>query len=109
MAYIRTYDTRWKRRGKTVRVYRVCWREPERDSFGIATGKFVAQQENYPTRGAAEARRDELNAAKHTNTTGELAEQRKAGMLTFGHCARAWLAAQQLRVRQGQTRHGGRL
>ena len=45
MAYIRTYDTQRKRKGKTVRVYRVCWREPERDSFGLPTGKVVARQE----------------------------------------------------------------
>jgi integrase len=102
MAYIRTYDTQRKRKGNTVRVYRVCWREPERDSFGLPTGKSVAQQENYTTRDVAEARRDELNAAKHTTGTSALAEQRKAGMLTFGHYARAWLAAQ--RVASGKVK-----
>ena len=47
-------------------------------------------------------RRDELNAARHTTGTTALADQRKAGTLTFGQYARAWLAAQQLRVASGK-------
>lgn len=104
MAYIRTYDTKRKRKGKSVRVYRVCWREPERDSFGLPTGKLLAQQENYPTREAAEARRDEINAAKHTNNAAALAERRKAGDLPFGHYAQAWIAAQRVRVASGKIK-----
>jgi integrase len=49
-------------------------------------------------------RRDELNAARHTNTASALADQRKAGKLTFGQYARAWLAAQQVRVASGNLK-----
>jgi integrase len=104
MAHIRSYDTQRKRKGKTVRVYRVVWREPERDPFGLPTGKTVAQQENYPTRELAEARRDELNAARHTTGTTTLAEQRKAGVLTFGHYTQAWLTAQRVKAASGQIK-----
>lgn len=64
----------------------MVWWEEAKDQFGLPTGKSVARQENYPTRELAEARRDELNAARH-NVTGTtvLADQRKAGMLTFGY------------------------
>jgi integrase len=64
----------------------------------------VAQQENYPTRELAEARRDELNAARHTTGTTALAEQRKAGVLTFGHYAQAWLTAQRVKAASGQIK-----
>ncbi|ETZ98699.1 prophage integrase domain protein [Mycobacterium kansasii 662] len=41
------------------------WREPPATNNGPATGKTRARQESCPTREAAEARRDELNNAKH--------------------------------------------
>ncbi|HTX55238.1 MAG TPA: site-specific integrase [Candidatus Baltobacteraceae bacterium] len=104
MAHIRSYDTQRKRKGKTVRVYRVVWREPVRDKFGLPTAKTRARQENYPTREAAEARRDELNAARHTTGISALAEQRKAGDLPFGHYARAWLDAQRVKVASGRVK-----
>lgn len=94
MAYIRSYDTKQKRKGKTVKRYEVCWREPATDpATGLPTGKARARQESYPTRETAEARRDELNHAKHTPSgTADLANQRKAGKETFGYYAAAWLA-----------------
>ncbi|MGE5696634.1 MAG: tyrosine-type recombinase/integrase [Candidatus Sericytochromatia bacterium] len=61
-------------------------------------------QENYPTREAAEARRDELNAARHTTGTSALAEQRKAGEQPFGYYARAWLDAQRVKVASGRVK-----
>jgi hypothetical protein len=64
MAYIRTHDTKLRRKGKVVKTYAVVWREPVRDDFGLPTGQLRARRETYPTREAAEARRDELNAAK---------------------------------------------
>jgi integrase len=104
MAHIRTYETTERRKGKPVRVYRVVWREPVRDKFGLPTTKTRARQENYPTREAAEARRDELNAARHTTGTSALAEQRKAGEQPFGHYARAWLDAQRVKVASGRVK-----
>jgi len=104
MAHIRTYETTERRKGKPVRVYRVVWREPVRDKFGLPTTKTRARQENYPTREAAEARRDELNAARHTTGTSALAEQRKAGEQPFGYCARAWLDAQRVKVASGRVK-----
>ena len=92
MAYIRSYGTKQKRRGKPVTRYEVVWREVATDANGLPiAGKTRARQESYPTREAAEARRDELNAVRHTTGTTALADQRKAGKLTFGHYARAWL------------------
>jgi integrase len=104
MAHIRTYETTERRKGKPVRVYRVVWREPVRDKFGLPTTQTRARQENYPTREAAEARRDELNAARHTTGTSALAEQRKAGEQPFGYYARAWLDAQRVKVASGRVK-----
>ena len=82
MAYIRAHETNAKRKGKVVKRYEVVWREP--------TGK--SRQESYPTREAAEARRDELNAAKHTlGGTTALADARKLARRTFGDYAESWL------------------
>ena len=66
MAYIRSHNTTAKRKGKVVKRYEVVWREPACDpTTGLPTGKMRARQESYPTREQSEARRDELNNAKH--------------------------------------------
>lgn len=106
MAYIRTHDTKAKRKGKTVKRYEVVWREPATDpTTGLPTGKMRPRQESYPTREAAEARRDELNAAKHTvGGTTALADAKKAGAVTFGYYSRAWLDAQRVKVSQGKLK-----
>ncbi|MUM21917.1 hypothetical protein FZI91_09405 [Mycobacterium sp. CBMA271] len=96
MAHIRSYDTQRKRKGKTVRVNRVVWREPVTDEFGVPIpGETRARQENYTTREDAEVRRDELNAAKRTSGTTALAKAKEAGEQPFGFYARLCLAAQQ--------------
>lgn len=94
MAYIRSYDTTQKRKGKTVKRYEVVWREPVRDQFGLPVPanpdhpdgpkRTRSRQESYLTREAAEARRDELNAAKHTSGTGVLADAKRAGSCHSG-------------------------
>jgi integrase len=104
MAYVRAHETRQKRNGKALKRYEVVWREPVRDGFGLPTGQTRARQETCATREAAEARRDELNAARHTTGTSGLAEQRKAGELPFGYYARGWLDAQALKVAQGKLK-----
>jgi integrase len=104
MAYVRAHETKQKRNGKPVKTYAVVWREPVRDDFGLPTGQLRARRETYPTREAAEARRDELNAARHTTGTSVLAERRKAGELPFGYYARGWLDAQALKVAQGKLK-----
>lgn len=104
MAYVRAHETKQKRKGKALKRYEVVWREPVRDDFGLPTGTTRARQETYATRADAEARRDELNAARHTIGTSALAEQRKAGELPFGYYARAWLDAQALKVAQGKLK-----
>jgi integrase len=90
------------------------WREPVRDQFGLpipvnpaypdGPKQMRAWRETYPTREAAEARRDELNAARHATGTSALAEQRKAGELPFGYYACAWLDAQKIRVATGKLK-----
>lgn len=107
MAYIRAHDTKQKRKGKVVKRYVVAWREPATDpATGLPTGKERARQESYPTREAAEARRDELNAAKHTGGTSALADAKKAGQLPFAHYAAAWLDQQAVKVSQGKLKGG---
>ncbi|MDO3637633.1 tyrosine-type recombinase/integrase [Mycolicibacterium arseniciresistens] len=104
MAYIRAHDTKQRRNGKVVKRYVVAWREPIRDSFGLPTGELRSRQESYQNRETAEARRDELNAARHTTGTSALAEQRKAGDLPFGYYARGWLDAQAVKVARGRLK-----
>jgi hypothetical protein len=53
--------------------------------------KSHGQQETYDNLPDTEARRDELNAARHTKGTAGMAAQRKDGEMPFGHHARAWL------------------
>ncbi|WP_460356529.1 tyrosine-type recombinase/integrase [Mycobacterium sp. ZZG] len=104
MAYLRAHETKQKRNGKALKRYEVVWREPVRDDFGLPTGRTRARQETYPTREAAEARRDELNAARHTTGTAALADAKRAGDLPFGYYARAWLDAQAVKVAQGKLK-----
>jgi integrase len=114
MAYIRVHKTKCKRKGKPVNTYAVVWREPVHGPFGLpipvnpdhpgGPKEMRARRETYPTREAAEARRDELNAARHTTGTNALAEQREAANLPFGHYACAWLDAQQVRVASGKLK-----
>jgi integrase len=114
VAYIRTHETTERRNGKPVKTYAVLWREPARDQFGLPVAlnldhpdgpkRMRARRETYPTREAAEARRDELNAARHTTGTSALAEQRKAGDLPFGYYARAWLDSQRVKAASGKVK-----
>jgi integrase len=105
MAYVRARETKLRRNGKPVKTYAVVWREPMRDEFGLPTGHLRARRETYPTRNAAEARRDELNNAKHgVGGTSALAEQRAKGTQPFGFYARSWLDAQQVRVADGNVK-----
>ena len=109
MAYIRTHDTaqRNRRSGKPVKRYEVVWREQATDANGLPTGASRARQESYATREQAEARRDELNAAKHTATgTTALADLRKAGARTFGEYGAAWLDTQRTKVATGALKQG---
>lgn len=114
MAYIRSYDTTRKRKGKAVKRYEVVWREAVRDQFGLplpvdtdhpdGPRRKRSRQESYSTREAAEARRDELNAAKHTSGTGVLADAKKAGELPFGYYARAWVESQRVKAASGKVK-----
>jgi integrase len=106
MAYIRSHDTTAKRKGKVVKRYEVCWREPVADpATGLPTGRMRARQESYPTRETAEARRDALNAAKHTvGGTTAVADAKKAGELTFAHYAAGFMARQQSKVAAGKLK-----
>src|SRR5258705_10203129 len=106
MAYIRSYDTKQRRKGKPVKRYEVCWREPATDpTTGLPTGKMRARQESYPTRELAEARRDELNNAKHNvGGTAALADAKKAGQVPFAHYAAGFIARQRSKVAAGKLK-----
>lgn len=114
MAWITKYETTERRRGKPVATYRVTFKDVVRDENGLpipadpakpnGRKKATNRQETFPTRELAEARRDELNAARHTNGTSALADQRIAGDLPFGHYAQAWIESQALKVAQGRLK-----
>jgi integrase len=105
MAYIRAHETTAKRKGKPVKRYEVVWREPAMDANGLPTGKTRARQESYPTRELAEARRDELNSAKHNvGGTAALADAKKAGQLPFAHYAAGFVARQRSKVAAGKLK-----
>lgn len=57
MAYIRVRDTKARAKGRPVRSYAVCWREPVRDEFGaVVSGKTIQRTETFDTEKAAKAR-----------------------------------------------------
>ena len=105
MAYIRTHDTahRNRRSGKPVKRYEVVWRAngDGRNGFAHRCLAPVGRRVTPPAE-QAEARRGELDAAKHTQTgTAALADACKAGARTFGEYAVAWLDAQRKKVATG--------
>lgn len=106
MAYIRAHDTAVRRGGKPVKRYEVIWREPliDPETYLPIPGRIRSRQESFTTREAAEARRDELNLARHFSGTHSLAEARKLGAKPFGEWAAAWLTSLQLRVDQGSLK-----
>jgi integrase len=64
-----------------------------------------SRQESYTTRDAAEARRDELNNAKHhIGGTAALADAKKAGALPFAHYAAGFVARQRSKVAAGKLK-----
>jgi integrase len=97
--------TKDRKNGKLVAKYRVKFRDPMRDEFGIKRkGKYHNRTETYATKAEAEARDAELKAAKHTTGTAGLAEQRKAGELPVGYYARRWLDTLTARVASGKLK-----
>lgn len=57
MAYIRVRETKARAKGRQVRGYVVCWREPVRDEFGaVVPGKTIQRTETFDTEKAAKAR-----------------------------------------------------
>ncbi|MDQ1202703.1 tyrosine-type recombinase/integrase [Rhodococcus sp. SORGH_AS_0303] len=98
MAYIRAHETTAKSRGKAIKRYEVIWKEPVLDEMGLPVPadpaqpsgrkKTRARQESFATREDAEARRDELNAARHHVTAQSPSEMRKLGdqsLTAFAH------------------------
>ena len=64
MAYIRVRETKAKAKGRPVKSYVVCWREPVRDEYGaIIPGSTVQRTDTFPTEKAAKARLLEVHAA----------------------------------------------
>lgn len=103
MAHIRARATTRRRNGKPVISYAVVFRERARDSRGLPIpGKMRSRQETYYTREQAQARCDELSAAKHSvGGPSALAEQRKLAMLPYDYFAAEWLAEQNRRLSEG--------
>ncbi|KXO87837.1 hypothetical protein AXK56_15790 [Tsukamurella pulmonis] len=116
MAWITKYETNERRRGKPVATYRVTFKDLVRDENGLpipvdpakpnGRKKTTNRQETFPTRELAEARRDELNSAKHSGTVSQLADQRVAGTLPMGHYAAEFFKSQQGTVKPGSIKEG---
>lgn len=114
MAHVRVRETKKRNKGKPVLAYVVEWREQLRDDFGLPVPvnpahpngpkRMRSRQETYDDRDAAQARVDELNAAKHTTGTSALAQAKAAGELPFGHYAKAWLQQQDVKVASGKLK-----
>ncbi|MBM7369072.1 N-terminal phage integrase SAM-like domain-containing protein [Gordonia hydrophobica] len=115
MAYIRTYETAQRRKGKALKRYEVVWTEPVRDEMGLPVPlnperpngrkKQRSRQESFATREAAEIRRDELNAARRTaQGTTPLADAKIAGEQPFGYYCQGSLDAQALKVARGRLK-----
>lgn len=113
MAHVRERNTKARENGKPVKAYAVRWTEVVRDEFGLPVPRDPNRPEGpkltdwhqltYESRSEAEIKRDEINARRHTRSSG-IAEQIKAGELPFGHYARAWLDSMQLRVARGKLK-----
>lgn len=96
MAWIKTYETKDRKRGKPVRTYRVIWKEVERDAYGLpipasdanpsGRKRSTNRQRTFADREAAERFRDTLNAAKHQ--PGGVVVPRDQ---LFARAAEAWL------------------
>lgn len=105
MATVKHVVTAARKSGKPVRKYRVIWREPKRDNFGVQIpGHYRTRSETYAEYADATARRDELNAVRHTTGTAALADARKAGELPLGYYARGWLDTLAARVATGKLK-----
>lgn len=114
MAYIKVMDTTRKRNGKPVKSYAVIWREQVCDEFGLPVPedpdrpngpkRMRNRSERYPTRPAAQARVDALNAARHTTGTSALADQKAKGAQPFGYYARGWLQQQEVKAASGKLK-----
>ncbi|MDH3022670.1 tyrosine-type recombinase/integrase [Gordonia alkanivorans] len=98
MAWIKTYETKDRKRGKRIRTYRVIWKETRRDDRGLPIPASEAnpsgrkrstnRQRTFADREAAEQFRDEINAQKHQ--PGGVVVPRDQ---LFAHAADAWLAS----------------
>lgn len=114
MAYLRVRETKKRNKGKPVLAYVVEWREQVRDDFGLPVPvnpahpsgpkRMRARQETYDDRDTAQARVDELNAAKHTTGTSALANAKAAGEQPFGHYAQGWLQQQEVKAASGKLK-----
>lgn len=106
MAYVRAHETKRRKNGKAVKRYEVVWREPVRDEYGVPLpGKLRSRQESYAARADAEARSDELNAAKHTvGGMSAVADARQAAARPFAEYARSWLDEQRAKVAGGDMK-----
>lgn len=103
MAHIRLRATSRRRNGKPAISYAVVFREQARDASGWPiSGKLRSRQETYRTREQAEARCDELNAARNgVGGPSTLVEQRKLAILPYDHYAARWLTEQRRRLAEG--------
>lgn len=105
MATVKPIATGRRRDGKPVRKYKVIWREPMRDEYGVKRpNKYHTRSRTFDLASDAYAHADLVEAARHTGTTRALTEQRKAGELPLGHYAREWLNTIEIRVSQGRLK-----
>ncbi|WP_336584342.1 site-specific integrase [Mycolicibacterium tusciae] len=111
---MRVRETKRRNKGKPVLAYDVVWTEPVRDHFGVPVPenpdrpngpkRMRPRQETYAVRAIAQARVDELNAAKHTTGTSALADTKAKGEQPFGFYAKGWLQQQEVKAASGKLK-----
>jgi integrase len=92
MAYIRVRDTKARAKGRPVRSYVVCWREPVRDAFGaVEPGKTVQRTETFAAERQAKARLREVESHLASFKGGDPSSSRVKANTPLGTYARQYL------------------
>src|ERR1700739_2083670 len=92
MAYIRVRDTKARAKGRPVRSYVVCWREPVRDAFGaIVPDKTIQRTETFAAEKHAKARLREIETHLAGAKGGDPSSQRVKANRPLGEYARQYL------------------
>jgi integrase len=92
MAYIRVRETNARTKGRPVRSYVVCWREPVRDDYGaVVPGKTVQRTETFKVEKLAKARLREVESHLDSAQGANPSSQKAKANRPLGEYARQYL------------------